>query len=86
MREREVERQRRAATRAAGGMLVEPIASLDEERPLHDETTPEDRLQAMAQLCRRAWLATGRPWPSCPRAELPGELFVIDDGRSRRAP
>ncbi len=67
-------------------MIFERIISLDEEPPLHDQSTPEERLLAMARLSRRAWLASGRPWPSCPRAELPGEVFRIDHGPARQSP
>jgi hypothetical protein len=75
---RETERALRAEARRARGMLFEPIRSLDEDVPLYDDATPEARLVAMARLCRAAWLASGRPWPSTPRAELPGEVFRIE--------
>ncbi|MBN8615983.1 MAG: hypothetical protein J0L92_35660 [Deltaproteobacteria bacterium] len=83
----EDERRARAAARAARPMIFEPIASLHEEAVLHDDDTPEQRLAAMALLCRRAWLASGREWPNrIPRAELPGAVFRIDHADVRRAP
>jgi len=69
------ERRVRAALRAARPMVFEPITSLHEEAVLHDGDTPEQRLAAMARLCRRAWLASGREWPNrIPRAELPSMI------------
>jgi len=70
-----------ARARARRSMVFERIVSLDEEPALHDGDTLEERLAAMAALCRRAWLATGRTWPSCPRAELPGNVFRIEHAR-----
>ena len=67
-------------------MVFEPIRSLDEEEAPHPDSTPEERLAAMARLCRQAWLTTGRTMPVCPRAELPGEVFRIDHGDPRRTP
>ena len=60
-------------------------ASPDEHVALYDAATAEERLQAMARLCRAAWLVSGRTWPSCVRAELPGEVFRIDHV-ARRTP
>lgn len=83
----DAERRARAAARASRPMVFQPITSLDEEPALHDDDTPEQRLAAMAALCRRAWIASGRTWPTrVPRAELPGEVFRIDHADPRRAP
>jgi hypothetical protein len=81
----ENQRRERARARREKGMLFERIQSLDEEPPLHEQSTPEQRLLAMARLSRRAWLAAGRCWPSCPRAELPGEIFRIEHAGSGRS-
>ena len=83
--DREVARAERARERRERGMLFERVAPFSETPPLHGSETPEQRWAAMATLCRAAWLATGRPLPTTPRAELPGEIFWIDDAGVRRA-
>lgn len=45
---------------------------------LYEGLTPEERLSAYAELNRRAWIASGRPWPKpTPRHEWPGEVVRI---------
>ena len=44
------------------------------EEPLDDitaTTTAEQRVEMVAELTRRAWELTGKPWPRLPRAEWP---------------
>lgn len=60
-------------------MTVERIESLDATVAYHDGESVEERLTAMTQLCRAAWLATGRSLPPSGRAErasLPGEVYI----------
>lgn len=75
----EADRRERAKARRARGMTVERIESLDVTVAYHDGGPVEERLTAMTQLCRAAWVATGRPLPRSGRAErasLPGEIYV----------
>lgn len=65
-------------------MVFERVEPFSETPPLHVGETPEERWAAMARLCRAAWLATGRRIEATPRAELPGEIFWIDDAGVRR--
>jgi hypothetical protein len=63
-------------------MTVEKISSLDEAPSLRPEgELVDERLLAMAALCRAAWLASGRAMPEggrAHRANMPGEVFVVD--------
>lgn len=76
--EREERRRQRAIARGLNGMTFELGTSPDDQIALYDDATTEERLQAMARLCRAAWLVSGRAWPSCARKDLPGEVFRID--------
>lgn len=68
-------------------MVIEPIERLGEEPALYADATLEERLAAMARLCRAAWVFSGRPWPEKrARAELPGEIYELPHGRAPRAP
>jgi hypothetical protein len=84
----EIARRARALARRAEPMTVEPIVSLDEAPSLRpDGELPEERLQAMAALCRAAWLASGRAMPEggrAHRADMPGEVFTIDHDQTRQ--
>lgn len=81
----EAARAQRANERRARGMTFEVVALGTPAPPLHSGESPEERWAAMARLCLRAWLATGRPLPSTRRADVPGERFWVDDGGVRRA-
>jgi hypothetical protein len=71
-------------------MTFEPIRCLDEEVELHPPDEPVlERLVAMANLCRAAWLAAGNAPPLGGRAHrgtLPGELYRTDYDVARRTP
>ena len=43
----------------------------------------EARLVAMTQLCRSAWLVSGKSLPSSPRSQWPGEVFEISGAAPR---
>ena len=46
--------------------------------PLYESLSLVERLQAFAELNRRAWLATGQDWPEpLPRSEWPGQIFEL---------
>lgn len=73
------ERRTRAEARRARGITFERITSPESPAALHAGNSIEERLTAMARLCRAAWLATGRPFPPCGRehrASMPGEVYV----------
>lgn len=75
----EADRRARAEARRLSGVVIERIESLDAPAAYHDGETVEQRLTAMTQLCRAAWLATGRPMPPngrTHRSDLPGEVYI----------
>ena len=75
----EGDRRARAEARRLSGVVVERIESLDVSAAYHDGESVEQRLTAMTQLCRAAWLATGRPMPPSGRMHrsgLPGEVYI----------
>lgn len=82
-------RRARALARQAEPTTFEPIVSLDDARSLRpDGELLEQRLAAMAALCRAAWLASGRPMPEggrAHRATMPGEVFTIDHDPTRES-
>lgn len=84
----DVARRARALARRAEPMTLEPIVSLDEAPSLRpDGELVEERLLAMAALCRAAWLASGRAMPDggrAHRADMPGEVFTIDHDPTRQ--
>lgn len=71
-------REERAASRRARwrGEVVEPSTP----KPLLlDSLTPVERMQQLARLNERVWVATGQPLPEpLPREQWPGEVFEID--------
>lgn len=59
-------------------MTGEVVAAGTAKPPLYAELTPEQRFRAMAQLCARQWLASGRALPELgPRSTWPGEVFRL---------
>ncbi|MBX3187922.1 MAG: hypothetical protein KF819_12945 [Labilithrix sp.] len=77
----EADRRARARARQVRGVTVERIESLDTPVAFHEDESVDERLTAMTQLCRAAWLATGRPLPPSGRAQrasLPGEVYIPD--------
>lgn len=64
---------RRAARRA----LAVRVFRLGDEPgdDLSAVTTPEQRLEMVAELSRRMWELTGRPLPSYARADMPGRVI-----------
>jgi hypothetical protein len=63
--------------RAVGEVATGRVYGLGEEPrdDLMSATTVAERIELVAQLSRRAWELTGKPWPSLPRAKWP--LTVI---------
>lgn len=41
--------------------------------------SPEERLEMVAELSRRAWELSGNPWPSLPRSEWPVRVVKLRD-------
>ena len=42
---------------------------------LSESTTPEERLEMVAELSRRMWELSGLPVPSYPRSRMPGRVI-----------
>jgi hypothetical protein len=76
--ERAARRARAAARQAV--MTVEVVALGTPERPAYADCTPEERLAAAVRLINYQQALRGRPTP-LPRAEWPGEKFVIGTKR-----
>jgi hypothetical protein len=52
---------------------------------LWTDMTVEQRVTAMARLCRSQWTASGRTIVELPRDQWPGEVFEVQHGRRRAA-
>jgi hypothetical protein len=70
-------RRRRAEARRAAWPDGEVVPAGTPKPVLYAGMTAEERLGHMWSLCKAQWLASGRELPRIPRAELPGEVFVI---------
>ena len=68
--------QRAAARRRTWAAEVVPAGA--PKRPLHADSSPEERIAAMLRLSDAAWKASGRPMPEpIPRSQWPSEVFLI---------
>jgi hypothetical protein len=72
-------RAERAAARLAAAIPGQVVQLGEPKGVLYAGLSYEERIAALWQLSRRAWIAAGRVMPSpSMRADLPGEVFLID--------
>ena len=66
-----------ADRRAARQRITARVMRLGEEPgdDLSGVTTAEERLEMVAELSKRMWELTGKPWPSYSRSEMPGRVI-----------
>ncbi len=79
-----LERKSRADARRRRGMVVECFEGFPMDEP-HSASTIPERIALTAALSRAAFLASGRELLQVPRAEWPGEIFMVDDEHARSA-
>ena len=63
----------KSGSRRVGETAPARVYRLGDE-PMDDltsTTTAAERIELVAELSRRAWELTGKPWPSLPRKEWP---------------
>lgn len=67
-----------AARRVREGLPVR-VYRLGEEPgdDLSASTTPEQRIEMVAELSRRMWELSGRPAPTYPRSRMPGRVIRL---------
>ena len=69
-------------TRGKMTYRVVPLRSA-EARDAHLGRTVAERLEMVRELSRLAWAASGRPFPSYSRAEMPVRLSALRDQGSQ---
>ena len=72
--------QRRARARSRAFYPGEVVKVGDPKPALYAGLNPVERLSRMSALCRAQWIAAFGSIERPPRAQWPGEIFVIERG------
>jgi len=71
-------RARRAQARREAAYPAECVPAGTPKPALYAGLSALERLARMTALCEAAYLASGRSIVTCPRDEMPGEIFRIE--------